>query len=116
MANVNNPKLALTSKTNLLLIRPRHSFSQIFQKIKNSKKRDMVFVEKAKSDQMAAVILSRLLGRKFFWAQGFSNPPIPNFLTKLLLTQADKVIVKSKADGNKLKALGIETAKIRYVK
>ncbi|HSX19192.1 MAG TPA: hypothetical protein VLE91_03595 [Candidatus Saccharimonadales bacterium] len=77
---------------------------------------DFVYVEKPQNTQMAAVLTSRLLGRKFIWIQGFSNPPIPNLVEKFLLTQADKLIVSDIKNANKLKRLGISRSKIQLIK
>lgn len=65
---------------------------------------------------MTAVLMARLMGKKFLWIQGFTNPPKPNFLSRLLLSQADKIIVKSKSVADKLTAFGIDKTKIRYQK
>lgn len=62
---------------------------------------------------MTAVLLKRLLGKKFIWIQGFANPPKPNFISQLLLSQADRILVKSKKEAAKLKDLGIKFEKIR---
>ena len=103
-------------ESNLITIKGLTTFGQTFKKIKNSKKVDFVHVTKPVVSQMAAVISLRLLGRKFFWIQGFENPPTATFLTRLLLTQADRIIVTTKVDLNKLKSFGVEKSKIRYQK
>jgi len=110
--NVKKTSLVLSSK-NVLAIRANTSFKKILKKIHNNKKADYILMEKARPTQMAAILASRLMGKKFIWAQNFSNPPIPSFLTKLLLNQADIVIVSSKKMAAKLHAFGIDKPKIR---
>ncbi|OGD92994.1 hypothetical protein A2697_05030 [Candidatus Curtissbacteria bacterium RIFCSPHIGHO2_01_FULL_41_44] len=63
---------------------------------------------------MAAVLAARLTGKKFFWIQGFTNPPAINFLSHLLMTQADRIIVNSRKEITKLITLGFDKAKIKY--
>ena len=62
---------------------------------------------------MTAVLLLKILGRKFFWVQNFSNPPVPNFFARLLISQADRIMVKDKKEASQLKSLGIEKSKIK---
>ena len=63
---------------------------------------------------MGEVLTAKLMGKKFLWIQGFANPPKPNFLSRLLLSQADRIVVKSKNIADQLPALGINKTKIRY--
>ena len=74
---------------------------------------DFVWVRQAKINQMTAVLIAKLLGKKFFWIQNFANPPSLNFVTRLLLTQADRIVVNSQKHANKLKLLGIDKSKIK---
>ncbi|OGD84157.1 hypothetical protein A2165_02910 [Candidatus Curtissbacteria bacterium RBG_13_40_7] len=113
MPYVKTPKLVKTLRPYLLTIKAKTSFSKSFSKILNSKRKDFVWVRQAKSGQMFAVLLARLLGKKFFWIQNFTNPPPPNFLARLLLTQADRIVVGSQKLANKLKFLGIDKSKIK---
>jgi len=62
---------------------------------------------------MTAVLLLKILGRKFFWVQKYKNPPVPNFFARLLISQADRIIVKDKKERDQLKSLGIEKSKIK---
>jgi len=100
-------------KPHLLSISPKTSFGKIFRKIKKSKDIEIVWVKKATYSQMAAVLTSRLIGKKFLWIQNFANPPVPNLITRFLLTQTDRIIVISKKDASRLKTFGIEKSKIR---
>jgi len=113
--NVKNTSLVISTK-NVLTIRANISFKKILKKIYKNKKADIVILEKAKSNQMAAILLSRLMGKKFIWAQCFSNPPTPNFPAKLLMNQADTIIVASKKSAAKLHSFGIDKPKIRIRK
>lgn len=74
---------------------------------------DFVWVEKAQAKQMAAVMAAKLLGKKFLWVQSFSNPPVPNFFARLLLNQADTILVSSRKIAAKLHSLGVDKPKIR---
>lgn len=102
----------MSSYSNLLVIRANTKFGRTLKKIKKSKK-EFVFVEKPKLHQMLAVILARLLGQKFLWIQNFENPPVPNFLTRLLLNQSDEIIVSSRKEAAKLKSFGIDKPRKR---
>ena len=62
---------------------------------------------------MTAVLLLKILGRKFFWVQNYKNPPVPNFFARLLISQADRILVKDKKEAGQLKSLGIEKSKIK---
>ncbi|MEK7581517.1 MAG: hypothetical protein AAB512_04490 [Patescibacteria group bacterium] len=115
MENVKKETLVLTSKS-VLTISANTPFKKILKKIKRNKKADVVLVEKPKASQMAAVLFSRLMGKKFIWAQNFSNPPIPGFYTKLLLNQSDTIFVSSKKMAARLHSFGIDKPKIRIKK
>lgn len=112
MINVNILNSILNSYDNLLIIRSNTNFGKTLKKIKKSNK-EFVFIEKPKSRQMLAVITARLTGQKFLWIQNFENPPVPNFLTRLLLNQSDEIIVASRKEAAKLKALGIDKPRKR---
>ncbi|MBI3341676.1 hypothetical protein HY024_00980 [Candidatus Curtissbacteria bacterium] len=62
---------------------------------------------------MAAVLAHKLLGRKFVWIQKFENPPIADLWEKLLVAQADRIIVSSRKDYNKLRRFGVKMSKVR---
>ncbi|OGE04759.1 hypothetical protein A3F45_00475 [Candidatus Curtissbacteria bacterium RIFCSPHIGHO2_12_FULL_41_17] len=100
----------------LLTIRTRSSFGKTFKKILKSKNTQFIFLEKPKLEQMAAVLLLKILGKKFFWIQMFDNPPIPNLVTKLLISQADKITVSSRKLANRLIKFGIDKSKIKIVR
>lgn len=108
--------LYLSARTHILKIKEQTSFGQTFQKIKKIKSADFVLIDKAKSPQMLAALILKLAGRKFFWIQNFSNPPVPSLLAKMLISQADNIVVESKKDLYKLKSFGISPAKIQYKK
>ena len=110
---VKTPKLIKSLRPYLLTIKVKTSFSKTLSKITSSKRKDFVWVRQTKIEQMMAVLLVRLLGKKFFWIQNFTNPPSPNFFTRLLLTQADRIIVGSRKIANKLILLGIDKSKIK---
>lgn len=61
---------------------------------------------------MAAALLFKMSGRKFFWVQNFSNPPVPSLIAKMLISQADKIFVKDKKNFFKLKSYGVKTSKV----
>jgi len=116
---VSNVKKHLPSfklQPNLLNIRVNSSFIKTYKKIKNKKGMDFVIVEKPKSQQMLAVVLARLMGKKFVWIQRFENPPVADFLEKLLIAQADKVVISSKKEFNKLQEIGVKKNRIHYQK
>lgn len=106
----------ISFKNNLITLKVNSSFAKSIKKILKSKKADFIFVNKPDLSPMAAVMLSRLLSRKFIWIQSFSNPPEPSFWTKLLLNQTDEILVKSRGDVKKLRRLGVEKPKIRILK
>ncbi|MDO8487074.1 MAG: hypothetical protein Q7S45_02175 [Candidatus Curtissbacteria bacterium] len=116
MSYVKNFKPILVSHPRILTIKEHTSFGQTFKKIKNRKRFDFIWIQKPKPQQMAAVLLSRLSGKKFFWIQGFENPPVPKFVTRLLLQQSDRIIVSSTHNRYKLWKLGIGGPKIRMGK
>lgn len=113
---VKNFKPILAAHSNILTIKEHTSFGQTYQKIKRSKNADFVLLEKPESKQMLAALLLKIAGRKFFWLQNFSNPPIPSLITKLLVAQADSIMVNDKKDYYKLKSFGINSTKIKYKK
>ena len=99
----------------MLIITAKATFKKTFQKIKKSPK-EFVWVEKPIVSQMAAALLIRLIGKKFLWIQNFENPPVPNFFARLLLNQADEIMVDSRRMAAKLKSLGVEKPKIKLIK
>lgn len=115
VANVKNSSSLFSSK-NLLNIRASVPFSKIIKKINHNKKADVILVERAKPSQMTGVLLARLLGKKFIWVQSFSNPPVPSFYTKMILNQADIILVTSKKMAAKLHSFGVDKPKIRIKK
>lgn len=116
MPYVKNQKLLLAAYPKILTIKEHTSFGQTYKKIKNRKRFDFIWVQKPQSRQMAAVLLTRLCGKKFFWIQGFENPPAPKFLSRLLLNQSDRIIVNSSHYRYKLWKLGISGPKVRMGK
>lgn len=115
MVNVKNFTPILSTK-NVLQIGVNTSFNKILKKLSKNKKADIVFVEKPDHVQMTAVLISRLMGKKFIWAQHFTNPPVPGFYTKLLLNQTDIIYVANKKLAAKLHNFGIDKPKIRIRK
>ncbi|MEX2027994.1 MAG: hypothetical protein WD988_00660 [Candidatus Curtissbacteria bacterium] len=116
MSYVKTEKLLLAAHPKILTIKEHTSFGQTYKKINSKKMLDFVWVQKPKPAQMAAVMAARLSGKKFFWIQGFENPPVPRFITKLLLIQADRIIVNSNHNKYKLQKLGIIGPKVRMGK
>ncbi len=114
MSNVKTLTSTLGLRSNLLTIKANTSLSQTFKKIKNSQKIDLVHVVKPQVGTMAGVIAARLMGKKFIWIQSFENPPVPTFAAKMLISQADRIIVTSRKDLHKLKNFGVDKEKIRY--
>ncbi len=112
VTNVKFLNSTILSKNNLLTIRANNNFKKTFKRIRKSKK-EFLLVEKPKSNQMFAVLISRLLGKKFLWIQNFENPPIPNFWKRLLLNQADEIFVSSRKEAAKLNSLGIDKPRKR---
>lgn len=117
--NVGNDKLLnqlFKSHSSLLKIKVNSSFAKTLKKIFKSKKADFVYLQKPNALQMLAVLISRLSGKKFFWIQSFSNPPVPNFSARLLLNQSDEILVTSRQMAIKLRGLGVEKPKIKLIK
>lgn len=102
-----NPKNTLT----LGAITP---FRKILEKLNKSKHFETVWVKKPNASQMAAVIIMRLSGKKFIWIQSFSNPPVPSFITRLMLNQADIIIVTKRESIKKLNILGVDKPRIKF--
>lgn len=113
MYNVKTAKLSKKPRTNLLQIKDRTSLKQTFKLIKRDKQIDIVWLEKPKIAQMSAVLIHKLLGRKFIWIQSFENPPVANLWEKLLVAQADRIIVTTRKDYNKLRRFGVKMSKVR---
>lgn len=105
-------KASLKLHSNLLKIKDDTTLAQTLKQIR-VKTPDYIILEKPNASQMTAVLISRLAGKNFVWIQGFGNPPTPNILTKLLLTQADRIVAKNKKDIRKLIDLGIKKSKIK---
>jgi len=113
VAYVKKSRRASVLKFKVSTIPPRSSFGQTFKKIVTSKNIGFVWLNRPKINQMTAVLLLKILGRKFFWVQKYKNPPVPNFFARLLISQADRIIVKDKKERDQLKSLGIEKSKIK---
>src|SRR3989338_2329428 len=113
MQNVKKSPLALRFRQDLLQIKEHTTFAQTFRLIKKDKQLDVIWVKKPKASQMSAVLLRKLSGRKFQWVQNFENPPAANLWSKILISQADRIIVANRRDYNKIKGFGIRTQKIR---
>ena len=113
MLDVKTINSILNSKDNLLTVQANNNFKKILKKINRSKDKDFVWIQKPKANQMAAVLISRLLGKKFLWVQNFENPPVPSFFDRLLLNQADEIFVESRKEALKLKNLGIDKPRRR---
>lgn len=109
-------KSLLNPQKNLLVIKANYPFKKTFKKITKAKKIDFVFVEKANINQMFALLISRISGKKFIWIQAFSNPPTPNILARILLNQTDTILLSSKKLAGKLRGLGVDKPKIRIYK
>lgn len=116
MQNVNTRNRVKKPRPNLLEIKAQTSLKQTFKLIKSNKQIDIVWVKKPKPSQMSAVLAHKLLGRKFHWIQSFENPPVPSLWEKLLVAQADRIIVTTRRDYNKLKRFGVNITKIRIEK
>jgi len=113
--NVKYLNSIFSSKNNLLIIKANSNFAKTYKRIKKNNK-EFILVEKPKTNQMTAVLLSRLIGKKFIWIQNFSNPPVPNFLARLLLNQSDEIFVSSRKEAAKLISLGIDKPRRRIRK
>lgn len=116
MAYVKLHKPLRKLRPNLLQIKEQTSFKQTYLAIKSDKQIDIIWIKKPRALQMSAVLVQKLLGRKFFWVQGFENPPVPTLWAKLLIAQADRIVVTSRRDFNKLKRFGVKINKIRIEK
>ena len=114
MPYVTNQKLFLAARPKILTIKEHTSFGQTFKKIRKSSNADFIVMEKPQNPQMLAALILKIAGRKFFWVQNFSNPPVPNLFTKILISQADRILVKDKKNFFKLKSYGINTTKIHF--
>jgi len=106
----------LKLRSHLLTIKAHTPLIQTITRIKKSKNKDFVFVEKAQIAQMVGVLITRLYGKRFIWIQGFSNPPSPGFIERLLLSQADKILTENERDVKKLKNFGLEKSKIKLLR
>lgn len=113
MAYVKKAKKVSTLKFIISTIPPRSSFGQTLKKITASKNIGFVWLARPKINQMGAVLLLKILGKKFFWIQNYKNPPAVNFFARLLMSQADRILVKNKKDADQLKSFGIEKSKIK---
>lgn len=116
MANVKKTNHLKSLRPNLLTIRHSNRFGQIIKKLLKGKKVEFVWVEKPKPAQMSAILLSRLLGKKFVWVQEFTNPPKANFVTRFILTQCDQIMVKNRKDAMKLKSFGVKSGRVHLEK
>ena len=116
VAYVKKSKRVSTLKFKVSTIPLRSSFGQTVKKIISSKNIGFVWLTKPKINQMAVVLLLKILGRKFFWVQNYKNPPVPNFFARFLISQADRILVKSKKEADQLKSFGISKSKIKYTR
>src|SRR5438093_583971 len=106
MSNVRLLNQILNSKSTLLTIKAQTSFNKTIKKLKE-RSFDFIIVEKPEALQMTAILIMRLIGHKFFWIQNFENPPIPTLITKILLNQADRIVVENRANYIKVVKFGI---------
>jgi len=116
VAYVKKSKRASTFKFKVSIIPPRSSFGQTFRKIITSKNIGFVWLNRPKINQMVAVLLLKILGRKFLWVQNYKNPPAANFFARLLISQADRILVKDKKEADQLGSFGISKSKIKINK
>lgn len=107
---------SILNPKNTLTLGASTSFKKILDKLNKSKHFEAVWVKKPNPSQMGAVILIRLSGKKFLWIQNFSNPPVPSFITRLMLNQADIIVVTKKENIKKLKSLGVDKPRIKFQK
>lgn len=107
---------SILNPKNTLTLGASTSFKKILDKLNKSKHYEAVLVKKPSASQMAAVILARLSGKKFIWIQSFSNPPVPSFISRLMLNQADIIIVTKRENIKKLKSLGVDKPRIKFQK
>lgn len=112
MTNLKFLNSIISSKSNLLVIRANSNFKKTFKRIRKSQN-ELILVEKPRARQMFAVLVNRLLGKKFLWIQNFENPPVPGFLARLLLNQSDEIFVSSRKEAAKLKGLGVDKPRKR---
>ena len=113
MSNVKTQQPPLELRPNLLQIKEHTTFGQTYNLIRHEKQLDIVWVKKPDPQQMSAVLLHKLTGRKFHWVQNFENPPIAGTWSQILISQADRIIVTTRRDYNKLRRYGIRISKIR---
>ncbi|MBI2012781.1 hypothetical protein HYS90_02530 [Candidatus Curtissbacteria bacterium] len=113
MSNEKFLRQILSAKPRILTIREKISFGQTLSKIANCKNIDFILVQKPKAQQMTAVLAARIIGKKFVWIQNFANPPAPNFFSRLLISQTDRIMVKKKKDRDALISFGISPSKIK---
>jgi len=113
---VNNVKLlnSIVNPKNTLTLGASTPLRKILKKLNKSKHFEAVWVKKPSASQMAAVIIARLSGKKFIWIQSFSNPPVPSFVTRLMLNQADIIIVAKRENIKKLISLGVDKPRIKF--
>ncbi len=107
---------SILNPKNTLTLGASTPFRKILEKLNKSKHFEAVWVKKPNASQMAAVIIMRLSGKKFIWIQSFSNPPVPTFATRLILNQADIIIVTKKENIKKLNSLGVDKPRIKFQK
>ena len=107
---------SILNPKNTLTLGASTSFKKILDKLNKSKHYEAVWVKNPDASQMAAVILIRLSGKKFLWIQSFSNPPVPSFISRLMLNQADIIIVTKRENIKKLKSLGVDKPRIKFQK
>lgn len=116
MAYVKTPQPASELRPHLLQIKEHTPFGQTYSIIRKEKQLDIVWVKKPDPAQMSAVLLHKLTGRKFHWVQSFENPPVASTWSKILISQADRIIVTTRRDYNKLKRFGVNINKVRVEK
>lgn len=107
---------SILKSQNILHIGEKVPFTKIIKKVYKRKQLDIVLLEKAKPNQMSAVLFTKLMGKKFLWIQNFANPPVPGFYTKLLLNQTDTILAKSRKAAAKLHSFGVDKPKIKILK
>ncbi len=116
MAYVKTPQPVSELRPHLLQIKEHTTFGQTYNMIRYEKQLDIVWVEKPLPAQMSALLLHKLTGRKFLWVQSFQNPPLASNWSKILISQADRIIVTTRRDYNKLKRFGVNVNRIRIEK
>ena len=105
---------SILNPNNTLTLGASTPFKKILDRLNKSKNVEAVWVKKPNAAQMAAVIMVRLTGKKFMWIQGFSNPPVPSFITRLMLNQADIIVVTKRENIKKLKSFGVDKPRIKF--